>query len=68
VTVETQTKFKFAKNSTILLKGKTTWGDAQGWESAFDNEFTTVYNSTNAVCSVGIDIGIDIGVQLTRIR
>ncbi len=68
MTVETQTKFKFANNSTIPLKGKMTWGDAQGWESAFDNEFTTVYNSTNAACSVGIDIGANIGVQLTRIR
>jgi len=68
ITQVTQDEFMFAKNETISLKGKTTWGDAPGWESAFDNEYTTIYNSSNLACSVGVDIGESIGLQLTRVR
>ena len=47
---------------------KVVWGDSEGWENAFDNEYGTSYSSDNAVCSIGIDIGENLGAYLTRIR
>jgi hypothetical protein len=68
VTPMTQTSFKLARNKTINLKDKVKWGDASGWEAAFDKEHATIYNSNNVACNVGVDIGTNLGVQLTRIR
>ena len=34
----------------------------------FDNDHKTIYNSTNAVCEIGVDMGANIGIYMTRIR
>lgn len=68
VTPITQTSFNLATNQTIPLGDKTKWGDTAGWEAAFDSDHSTIYNSNNTSCDVGIDIGQNLGVQLTRIR
>lgn len=50
------------------MSNKVPFGDATGYELAFDNEHSTMYESNNSVCSLGVDIGQNLGVQLTRIR
>lgn len=68
ITTTTQTNLKLTRNSTIDLGNKVKWGDATGWQNAFDGQHSTIYGSNNAVCSVGVDIGVNLGVQITRIR
>ena len=36
--------------------------------NAFDEDYSTMYDSLNNICFIGVDIGIGLGVLLTRIR
>lgn len=68
ITPTTQSNFSLATKSVLNLTGYTTFGDSGNTAFAFDGVHSSIYDSKNNVCNVGIDLGENRGVQLTRIR
>ncbi len=56
------------KNETLDLSTKSLFGDSANIIKAFDNDHTTMYDSNNNDCYLGVDIGENLAVLLTRIR
>jgi hypothetical protein len=56
------------KNVTLDLSSKKLFGDSVNVIKAFDNDHTTMYDSANNDCELGVDMGENLAVLLTRIR
>lgn len=68
ITPTTQSSFSLATKSVLNLTSYTTFGDSSNSVFAFDGIHSSIYDSSNSACNVGIDLGENRGVQLTRIR